>query len=194
MAKINCWYVSDIHVVCHYHLIPIDYQEPKYLTTIFLKQLKEIATGLLRPQVIQSVVVAIPVSFRTEQCDMMKAILREVFAEANVIVDTITEHSAAAIAYKFTKEVSNEQEKILLVDLGGGMLDISCITLIWTDDKKPDALKVGQTESDPRVGGRYFTDRLVEHFEGQLGFIFSSHRRPRCLTLFTRQFHPFDHD
>ncbi|XP_055346175.1 uncharacterized protein LOC129593746 isoform X2 [Paramacrobiotus metropolitanus] len=82
------------------------------------------------------------------------------------ILAVVNEPTAAAIAYGFNR--SETSETILVVDLGGGKLDVSIIRV--TEGRKFEVLS---TTGIPNLGGEDFDERLVQNiiaeFEGTYG-------------------------
>ncbi|KAJ6476882.1 heat shock protein 70 [Mycena sanguinolenta] len=73
------------------------------------------------------------------------------------VLRLVNESSASAINHVFIKTSSNPRN-ILIVDLGGGMLDVS---LVLVDGGVVEVSEIG---GDLRLGGEDFDDRLVDHF------------------------------
>ena len=73
------------------------------------------------------------------------------------IIRIINEPTAAALAYGLQDNKQDEQN-ILIFDLGGGTFDVSILTL---DD---GIFEVKATAGDTHLGGEDFDTRLVQHF------------------------------
>merc|ERR1711881_472423 len=76
-------------------------------------------------------------------------------AELNVL-RIINEPTAAAIAYGLDKQ-SEQEQNVLIFDLGGGTFDVSLLTI---DD---GVFEVMATAGDTHLGGEDFDNKLVEH-------------------------------
>ena len=101
---------------------------------------------------IVDVVITVPANFNQNQ---IKA-TRDAAKLANLnVIRIIKEPTAAAIAYYYNQNINNEQ-KIVVFDLGGGTLDISILSL------NKGYLEVIYTNGDNHLGGEDFDERLVE--------------------------------
>ena len=100
---------------------------------------------------IVDVVITVPANFNQNQ---IKA-TRDAAKLANLnVIRIIKEPTAAAIAYYYNQNINNEQ-KIVVFDLGGGTLDISILSL------NKGYLEVIYTNGDNHLGGEDFDERLV---------------------------------
>ncbi len=70
----------------------------------------------------------------------------------------INEPTAAALAYGLDKNLQNEQN-VLIFDLGGGTFDVSILTIA-----EGSIFEVRSTAGDTHLGGEDFDNRLVNHF------------------------------
>jgi molecular chaperone DnaK len=77
-------------------------------------------------------------------------------ADLNVL-KIISEPTAAALAYGLRP--SQNEQRVLVYDLGGGTFDISLVSIT------PDALRVIATDGDHNLGGKDWDDRLIEFVE-----------------------------
>lgn len=70
----------------------------------------------------------------------------------------INEPTAAALAYGLRPSAQQEQ-KVLVYDLGGGTFDVSLVSIT------PTELQVIATDGDHHLGGKDWDDRLISHLE-----------------------------
>ena len=137
-------------------LIPITHKEkkhqltPEQISSFILLYIKKQAERQLK-EVITDAVITVPANFNQNQ---IKA-TRDAAKLANLnVIRIIKEPTAAAIAYYYNQNINNEQ-KIVVFDLGGGTLDISILSL------NKGYLEVIYTNGDNHLGGEDFDERLV---------------------------------
>ncbi len=136
------------------YLIPslMSYYSPANLSALVLKELKNFIPSGEKPR---SIVVTIPASFDTVQCNATKeAGLEAGFEEVVLLQEPI----AASLA--FFNEKMNDLEsfgKWLVYDLGGGTFDVALITI------DEDEMRVIDHEGDNFLGGVDFDQLMVRH-------------------------------
>jgi heat shock protein 1/8 len=118
-----------------------------------LAKMKEIAESYLGGT-ITSAVISAPAYFNDSQ--------RQATKEAGSlcglnVLRIINEPSAAAIAYGLENNTIGGRN-VLIVDLGGGSLDVSLFTI------EEGISEVKATAGDTHLGGEDFDNRLVDHF------------------------------
>ena len=120
-----------------------------------LTKMKEIAEDFLG-QTVKNVVVTIPAYFN----DLQRHATKDVGLIAGVnVLRIINEPTAAAIAYGLDKKsISTKEKNVLIFDLGGGMFDVSILTI------KERIFEVKATAGDTHLGGEDFDNRMVNHF------------------------------
>jgi len=127
------------------------------ISSMVLVKMKETAEAYCGKK-ISKAVITVPAYFNDAQRQATKDAGR--IAGLNVL-RIINEPTAAAIAYGLDKksgETSDEEQNVLIFDLGGGTFDVSLLTI---DD---GVFEVKATAGDTHLGGEDFDNVLVEHF------------------------------
>jgi len=128
------------------------------ISSMVLVKMKEIAEAYCGKKVTKAV-ITVPAYFNDSQRTATKDAGR--IAGLNVL-RIINEPTAAAIAYGLDKKTANtsgdEEQNVLIFDLGGGTFDVSLLTI---DD---GVFEVKATAGDTHLGGEDFDNILVEHF------------------------------
>jgi molecular chaperone DnaK len=124
---------------------------PQEISALILRKLKEDADELLG-KTVEDVVVTVPAYFNSAQ--------RGATAEAGAIaglniLSIINEPTAAAIAYGLDRV--GAERKILVLDLGGGTFDVTCMQI---DGQKLTTLA---SDGNAELGGKDWDDRLLNH-------------------------------
>ena len=152
---------------------------PEEISAMVLKRLKENAESYLN-QKIKKVVITIPAYFTETQRESTKIAGEGAGLE---VIKIINEPTAAALAYglgekkdikrsedeenffllntKTPSEENFEEKKILVFDLGGGTLDVTCLKII-KDDEGPQFEILGHS-GNTLLGGDDFDDILVKY-------------------------------
>ncbi|UCZ54486.1 molecular chaperone DnaK [Bacillus shivajii] len=133
---------------------------PQEISAIILQKLKEDAEAYLGEKVSKAV-ITVPAYFNDSQRQATKDAGKIAGLEVERIVN---EPTAAALAYGFEKE---EDQTILVYDLGGGTFDVSILEL------GDGFFEVRATSGDNELGGDDFDqviiDYLVEEFKKENG-------------------------
>ncbi|MCB9669327.1 MAG: Hsp70 family protein [Alphaproteobacteria bacterium] len=124
---------------------------PQEISALILRKLKEDAEELLGVDV-EDVVITVPAYFNSAQ--------RGATAEAGAIaglnvLSIINEPTAAAIAYGLDR--IGGQRKLLVLDLGGGTFDVTCMAIEGTK------LTTLASDGNAELGGKDWDDRLLNH-------------------------------
>jgi len=117
-----------------------------------LTKMKEVAESYTG-KTVKNAVITVPAYFNDSQRQSTKD--AGTIAGLNVL-RIINEPTAAAISYGLEKKSDNEQH-ILIFDLGGGTFDVSILSI---DD---GIFEVKSTAGDTHLGGEDFDNRLVGH-------------------------------
>jgi molecular chaperone DnaK (HSP70) len=137
-----------------------EHYTPQEISAFILKSLKKRAeTVLKRP--ISKAIITVPAYFT----DAQRYATREAGEIAGLeVVRIINEPTAAALAYGTQKE---ENQRILVYDLGGGTFDVSIVTI------ENSVVEVMASTGNNHLGGDDFdtkiVDRLLEHLETEHG-------------------------
>lgn len=123
---------------------------PQELSAIILQKLKSDAEAYLGEKVTKAV-ITVPAYFNDSQRQATKDAGKIAGLEVDRIVN---EPTAAALAYGLEKE---EDQTILVYDLGGGTFDVSILEL------GDGFFEVKATSGDNKLGGDDFDDVIMDH-------------------------------
>lgn len=136
---------------------------PVDLSALVLEYLKEQAEAFFG-EAVTDAVITVPAYFKNTQ--RVQTIEAGQKAGLNVL-KIISEPTAAALAYGLRPNPHNQEQKVLVYDLGGGTFDISLVSINATD------LQVLGTDGDDNLGGKDWDDRLITYlataFEQEFG-------------------------
>lgn len=123
---------------------------PQEVSAIILQKLKSDAESYLG-ETVTNAVITVPAYFNDSQRQATKDAGRVAGLEVDRIVN---EPTAAALAYGFEKE---EDQTILVFDLGGGTFDVSILEL------GDGFFEVRSTSGDNKLGGDDFDQVIIDH-------------------------------
>ena len=124
---------------------------PQEISAAILQHLKSYAEDYIGEEVTKAV-ITVPAYFN----DAERQATRDAGIIAGLEVERIiNEPTAAALAYGIDKE--NEDQTILVYDLGGGTFDVSIL------DIGDGTFEVISTAGDNRLGGDDFDDLIIDH-------------------------------
>ena len=135
---------------------------PEEISSMVLQKLASSAKDFLGKPV-KDAIITVPAYFNDSQRQATK--IAGQIAGLNVL-RMINEPTAAAIAYGLDNKKDNEQN-ILIFDLGGGTFDVTILSLDNT------LFEVRATRGDTHLGGEDFDDRIIHYcideFKNQTG-------------------------
>jgi molecular chaperone DnaK len=123
---------------------------PQEISAFILRELKIVAESHLGESV-ERAVITVPAYFSDAQRQATKDAGR--IAELDVL-RIINEPTAAALAYGLDRD---EDQLVLVYDLGGGTFDVSLVELVG------GVIEVRASHGNTRLGGDDFDERLTEH-------------------------------
>ena len=151
------------------------------ISAMVLEKLKKCAKDYLGKEVIDAV-ITVPAYFNDQQRQTTKDAGK--IAGLNVL-RIINEPTAAAIAYGLDHKDNNNDNKILIFDLGGGTFDVSILSLDGT------LFEVRATGGDTHLGGEDFDNEILkmclESFKSEHGIDINANMKDeKCQKAYRR--------
>lgn len=120
----------------------------------FFNHLKKIIIKHLKKTIFKTV-ITVPSNFNNNQ----REIIRDNFNKCGFnVIRIINEPSAAALAYGLN-HINDEEERILVIDLGGGTLDLTILT------KENSFFEIEHSTGMNDLGGNNFTDVIYNYIK-----------------------------
>ncbi len=130
---------------------------PQQISGFILQKIKQDAEAFLNDKVDEAV-VTVPAYFNDNQ--------RQATKDAGEIAGLkvlriINEPTAACLAYGIDK--AEQEQKILVFDLGGGTLDVTIMEMYYVKEEKTSGFEVLSTSGDTQLGGTDMDQALIDH-------------------------------
>ena len=134
---------------------------PEQLSSLILKKIVEDSEFYLSKKIgknikIKDCVITVPAYFNQKQRE-------STYNSAEIlglnVITMINEPTAASLAYAY-KSLENAEKNIVVIDFGGGTLDITLLE--YKKDNESIYCKVKFTHGDTSFGGEDFDDKLME--------------------------------
>ncbi|MCM8811663.1 MAG: molecular chaperone DnaK [Candidatus Omnitrophica bacterium] len=129
---------------------------PQQISAFILQKIKQDAEAFLNDQVNEAV-ITVPAYFNDNQ--------RQATKDAGEIAGLkvlriINEPTAACLAYGLDK--AEQEQKILVFDLGGGTLDVTIMEMYYVKEEKTSGFEVLATNGDTQLGGTDMDTALID--------------------------------
>ncbi len=134
---------------------------PQQISSFILQKIKQDAEAFLNDKVDEAV-ITVPAYFNDNQ--------RQATKDAGEIAGLkvlriINEPTAACLAYGIDK--AEQEQKILVFDLGGGTLDVTVMEMYYVKEEKTSGFEVLSTSGDTQLGGTDMDQALIDHIAGE---------------------------
>ena len=130
---------------------------PQQVSAFILQKIKQDAEAYLNDTVTEAV-ITVPAYFNDNQ--------RQATKDAGEIAGLkvlriINEPTAACLAYGIDK--AEQEQKILVFDLGGGTLDVTLMEMYYVKEEKTSGFEVLSTSGDTQLGGTDMDQVLIDY-------------------------------
>ena len=130
---------------------------PQQISAFILQKIKQDAEAYLGDQVNEAV-ITVPAYFNDNQ--------RQATKDAGEIAGLkvlriINEPTAACLAYGIDK--AEQEQKVLVFDLGGGTLDVTIMEMYYVKEEKSSGFEVLATNGDTQLGGTDMDVAMIDH-------------------------------
>ena len=130
---------------------------PQQISAFILQKIKQDAEAYLGDQVNEAV-ITVPAYFNDNQ--------RQATKDAGEIAGLkvlriINEPTAACLAYGIDK--AEQEQKVLVFDLGGGTLDVTIMEMYYVKEEKTSGFQVLSTNGDTQLGGTDMDMALIDY-------------------------------
>ena len=130
---------------------------PQQISAFILQKVKQDAEAYLAGEVTEAV-ITVPAYFNDNQ--------RQATKDAGEIAGLkvlriINEPTAACLAYGLDR--AEEEQKVLVFDLGGGTLDVTIMEMYYVKEEKTSGFEVLATSGDTQLGGTDMDNALIDH-------------------------------
>ena len=134
---------------------------PQQISAFILQKIKQDAEAYLNDRVDEAV-ITVPAYFNDNQ--------RQATKDAGEIAGLkvlriINEPTAACLAYGIDK--AEQEQKILVFDLGGGTLDVTIMEMYYVKEEKTSGFEVLSTNGDTQLGGTDMDAALIDYIAGE---------------------------
>ncbi len=134
---------------------------PQQISSFILQKIKQDAEAFLSDKVDEAV-ITVPAYFNDNQ--------RQATKDAGEIAGLkvlriINEPTAACLAYGIDK--AEQEQKILVFDLGGGTLDVTIMEMYYVKEEKTSGFEVLSTSGDTQLGGTDMDQALIDYIAGE---------------------------
>ncbi len=130
---------------------------PQQISAFILQKIRQDSEAFLNSPITEAV-VTVPAYFNDNQ--------RQATKDAGEIAGLkvlriINEPTAACLAYGLDK--AEQEQKILVFDLGGGTLDVTIMEMYYVKEEKTSGFEVLSTSGDTQLGGTDMDNALIDH-------------------------------
>ena len=130
------------------------------ISSFIIRKMVDNAEDYLKRKV-NKLVITVPANFTDSQRKATKQAAELADLE---VLRIINEPTAAAIAYGLQEKNINNNENILVFDLGGGTFDVTILKIVKNQGNNEKFFEILSTCGDKFLGGEDFDNKLVDHF------------------------------